>query len=190
MRALPHFGLRLFDGLVIDMLAKLVIPTLCMEREYYNFSEEWAGNGEEIIPYSARLLGASYKEWLENTYKFQHRESCPVEFVPAHTYFLVADKKILGAINIRHYLNDYLYNSGGHIGYGIKPSERRKGFASLMLSLALTIAKSLGISKVLITCARNNVASAKTIINNGGVLENEVEENGKIIQRYWIEITD
>jgi predicted acetyltransferase len=170
------------------MFAKLVKPTLCMEREYYDFSEEWVRNGEEIIPFSARLLGDSYIEWLENTYKFENIESCPVEFVPAHTYFLIADKKILGAINIRHYLNDYLYNFGGHIGYGIRPSERRKGYASLMLSLALPIAKDLGISKALITCDRCNVASAKTIINNGGVLENEVEENGKLIKRYWIEI--
>jgi predicted acetyltransferase len=172
------------------MFAKLVKPTLCMEREYYNFSEEWAKNSEEIIPYSARLLGDNYIVWLENTYKFENKESCPVDFVPSHTYFLIADEKILGAINIRQCLNEYLSNFGGHIGYGIRPSERRKGYATLMLSLALPIANGLGISKVLMTCDRCNGASAKTIINNGGVLENEVEQNGKIIQRYWIKIID
>lgn len=170
------------------MFVKLVKPILCMEKEYYNFSEEWAKNGEEIIPYSARLLGDSYKVWLENTYKFEKEESCPLNFVPTYTYFLIADKKILGAINIRQCLNEYLYNFGGHIGYGIRPSERRKGYATLMLSLALPIAKSLGISNALITCARYNKASAKTIVNNGGVLENEVMQNGIIIQRYWIKL--
>lgn len=170
------------------MLVKLVRPTLFMEREYYNFSEEWARKGEEIIPYSARLLEDSYIVWLENIYKFENKESCPADLVPAHTYFLIADERILGAINIRQCLNEYLYNFGGHIGYGIRPSERRKGYATLMLSLALPIANGLGIPNVLITCDRCNKASAKTIINNGGVLENEVAQNGKIIQRYWIKL--
>lgn len=106
---------------------------------------------------------------------------------PAHTYFLIQeDKRIIGAINIRHDLNEYLFNFGGHIGYGIRPSERKKGYASLMLSMALPIAKELGINEVLITCDKNNIGSAKTIINNGGVLENEVSGDGEITQRYWL----
>ncbi|MPM89903.1 hypothetical protein SDC9_137018 [bioreactor metagenome] len=98
------------------------------------------------------------------------------------------NKRILGAINIRHYLNDYLLNYGGHIGYGIRPSERKKGYASLMLSLALSVAKELGINKALITCDKDNLGSARTIMKNGGVLENEVAEGERITQRYWIEL--
>lgn len=160
-----------------------------MEEQYYDFINEWENCGEEIVPYAARLLDMDYKSWLEHTYKMENKDTCPAHLVPAHTYFLVLEnKRIVGAINIRHYLNDYLFNFGGHIGYGIRPSERKKGYAALMLSMALPIAKELGINKALITCDKNNAGSAKTIINNGGVLENEVIEDGEITQRYWIEL--
>jgi predicted acetyltransferase len=160
-----------------------------MEEQYYDFINEWDNSGEAIVPYAARLLDMDYKSWLTHTYKMESKDTCPAHLVPAHTYFLVLEnKRIIGAINIRHYLNDYLLNFGGHIGYGIRPSERKKGYASLMLSMALPIAKELEISKALITCDKNNAGSAKTIINNGGVLENEVIEEGEITQRYWIEL--
>lgn len=98
------------------------------------------------------------------------------------------NKRIYGALHLRHTLNDDLLRTGGHIGYGIRPSERRKGYATKMLSLALPIAKSLGLNKVLVTCNMDNYASAKTIINNGGVLENEVQDGDETIQRYWISL--
>jgi len=166
---------------------KLIKPKLEMEKQYYDFVAEWEEQGEALTPYSARLLDMDYRSWLQYTYAVESEETCPKHLVPAHTYLLEGDGgRILGAINIRHRLNDYLLNYGGHIGYGIRPSERRKGYATLMLSMALPLVKSLGIYKVLITCDKNNVASAKTIINNGGILENEVEEDGETIQRYWI----
>jgi predicted acetyltransferase len=159
-----------------------------MEEQYYDFINDWHNNDEAIVPYAARLLDMDYKTWLEYTYKFENKDTCPPNLVPAHTYFLTQEnKRIIGAINIRHCLNDYLLNFGGHIGYGIRPSERKKGYASLMLSMALPIAKELGINKILITCDKSNAGSAKTIINNGGVLENEVLDDAEITQRYWIE---
>ena len=94
----------------------------------------------------------------------------------------------MGAVNIRHYLNDTLLKAGGHIGYGIRPSERRKGYATAMIALALDECRKLGINKVLICCNKENIGSAKSIINNGGILENEIEEDGHIIQRYWIQL--
>ena len=97
------------------------------------------------------------------------------------------DSKIVGTINIRYKLNDYLLRIGGHIGYGIRPSERCKGYATKMLALALEKCRELGIDKALVTCDKDNLGSAKTIINNGGVLENEyTESDGNIVQRYWI----
>ena len=160
-----------------------------MEEQYYDFINEWARHNEPIVPYAARLLDMDYKSWLEHTYKIESKDTCPSHLVSAHTYFLVSeDKTIIGAINIRHYLNDYLLNFGGHIGYGIRPSQRKKGYASLMLSLALPIAKKLGINTALITCDRNNIGSAKTIMKNGGVLENEVMGEGEVTQRYLINI--
>ena len=85
-------------------------------------------------------------------------------------------------------LNDYLLKYGGHIGDGIRPSERRKGYATQMIGLALEECKKLGIDRVLLVCDKDNIGSAKSIVNNGGVLENEFLEGNKLIQRYWITI--
>jgi predicted acetyltransferase len=173
----------------IRLKLELLRPDETMEEQYYDFIEEWEKSGEEIVPAAVRSRDMDYKTWLEKTCGKENRDICPAHLVPAHTYFLILEnKRILGAVNIRHYLNEYLLNYGGHIGYGIRPSERRKGHAGIMLSMALPIAKELGIEKALITCDKNNIGSAKTIIKNGGILENEVEEEGEITQRYWIEL--
>ena len=96
---------------------------------------------------------------------------------------------LLGAINIRHYLNDYLLQYAGHIGDGIRPSERRKGYATEMIRLSLIECRKLGISRVLMVCDKSNIASAKSIIRNGGILENEFfDEYGEVQQRFWIDI--
>jgi len=110
--------------------------------------------------------------------------------VPDSTFFLLdLDRNIfLGACNIRHYLNEGLLATGGHIGDGIRPSERRKGYATKMIELALIECKKLGINEVLMTCNKENIGSAKSIIKNGGVLENEVMEDGMPLQRYWIKL--
>ena len=113
--------------------------------------------------------------------------------VPDSVFFLLDEdrNRLLGAVNIRHYLNEYLLREGGHIGDGIRPSERRKGYATEMIRLALSECKKLGMNKVLITCDRDNIGSAKSIINNGGILENEfVNSDGEIEQRYWITLCD
>jgi predicted acetyltransferase len=108
---------------------------------------------------------------------------------PDSTFFaLDMDRNIfVGAINIRHCLNEKLLKTGGHIGDGVRPSERRKGVATEMIRLGLIECKKLGIDRVLITCDKSNVGSMKSIVRNGGVLENEVEEDGEIVQRYWID---
>ena len=110
--------------------------------------------------------------------------------VPDSTFFCFDDERniMVGAVNIRHYLNDYLLKYGGHIGDGIRPSERRKGYATKMIALALDECRKLGLQRVLMVCDRDTVGSAKSIINNGGVLENEVEKDGVVEQRYWIEL--
>lgn len=120
----------------------------------------------------------------------EHKE--PIDGkVPSSTFFLLDTERniLLGAVNIRHYLNDYLLKYGGHIGDGIRPSERGKGYGTEMIRLALIECKKLGINKVLMVCDKDNIASAKTIINNGGILENEIiDEDGDTNQRYWIEL--
>ena len=89
-------------------------------------------------------------------------------------------------IDIRHSLNEHLFNFGGHIGYSVRKSERRKGYATRMLALALEECRRLGILRVLVTCDSENIASERTILINGGVLENTVPEDGRFTRRYWI----
>lgn len=113
--------------------------------------------------------------------------------VPDSVFFLldVDRNRLLGAANIRHYLTDELLYTGGHVGDGIRPSERRKGYGTELVRLALIECRKLGITRVLMTCDRENIASAKTIIRNGGALENEVvNEDGKVERRYWIDLAD
>lgn len=111
--------------------------------------------------------------------------------VPSTTLFcLDLDRNIfVGAVSIRHYLNEQLLRTGGHIGDGIRPSERKKGYATAMIGLALDECRKLGIERVLMCCDKDKIGSAKSIIRNGGVLENEVEEDGHLAQRYWIQIS-
>lgn len=111
--------------------------------------------------------------------------------VPDSVFFLLDEERniLLGAVNIRHYLNENLLKYAGHIGDGIRPSERGKGYGTKLIALALEECKKLGINKVLMVCNKENIASAKTIINNGGILENEIlSEKGTIEQRYWINL--
>lgn len=115
-------------------------------------------------------------------------ETVRTGFVQASTYLAVriCDQRVIGMIEIRHLLNDYLLKFGGHIGYSVRKTERRKGYAKEMLSLALEKCRHINIEKVLVTCDKENIASAKTIIGNGGVLENEYLNGQEITQRYWI----
>ena len=110
--------------------------------------------------------------------------------VPDSTWFCLDEERnrMVGAVNIRHALNEHLLKYGGHMGDGIRPSERRKGYGTSMIGLALEECKALGLRRVLMVCSKDNTGSAKTILNNGGVLENEIEEDGKILQRYWLEV--
>lgn len=168
---------------------KLVKPTLSMEKEYVDYITEWEATEEKIVPNAAKRDSMSFKELLTKWKEYESERMYEKGLVPSSIYFLMdEDKKIYGAIDIRHELNDYLLQYGGHIGYGIRPSQRRKGYASQMLTLALPISKKLGINKALITCDKSNVGSAKTIINNGGIIENEVINENEITQRYWIEL--
>ena len=101
------------------------------------------------------------------------------------------DNKLVGIVQVRHELSEYLLNYGGHIGDCVRPSEQGNGYATEQIALALNFCRKLNIRKVLITCKQENIASARTIIKNGGVLENEIpsaQEEGVVFQRYWIDL--
>lgn len=111
--------------------------------------------------------------------------------VPAHLFLLVQTEssRLFGAIQIRHHIDHpNLIETGGHIGYGICPSERRKGYATNMLALALPEAKKIGLSRLLVTCKDANLGSRKVIESNGGVFERTTLDEGQLARRYWIQL--
>ena len=149
--------------------------------------DEWTATGETIIPYAIRKCDyhdfPSYLASLEVTQ--------PADgFVPDSTYFCLDTERsiFVGAVNIRHYLSEGLLLSGGHIGDGIRPSERGKGLGTRMIALALDKCRELGIGRVLMCCDPDNFASARTIEKNGGVLENVVVGGGAPVKRYCLPI--
>ena len=149
--------------------------------------EEWYATGEKIVPYAIRRT--DYHVFEHYCDRLEVKDAGD-GLVPDSTYFCLDEERdmIVGAVNIRHYLNEELLRNGGHIGEGVRPSERRKGIATKMIALALEECKKLGIEKVLMVCDRDNVGSAKSIRNNGGLLENEIEVDGVPEQRYWIDL--
>ena len=149
----------------------------------------------EFLRHSKRIEGAAglreadnFESWFKDVEDCKSENTVKEGWVPATTYLAIrkSDSRMVGIINIRHKLNDFLINFGGHIGYSVKKSERQKGYGFQMLKLALKECQNLGLSKVLITCDKENIASAKTILSNGGKLENEVPEDDRITQRYWV----
>ena len=168
------------------------IKLVKLTREYKplldDMMSEWLAVEQQFSPYVIRKN--DYRDFdhyladLETKTEHDGR-------VPDSVFFcLDCDRNIfVGAVGIRHYLNDDLLYTGGHIGDGIRPSERRKGYATAMIALALDECRKLGITRVLMTCDKDNIGSAKSIMNNGGVLENEViNEEGVPEQRYWIDL--
>jgi predicted acetyltransferase len=168
----------------------LIKPTSKLKEQYLSFYKEWKESNEDLIPWVISKDPEDFEGMIDFLIKNEESINLPEGRVPDSTYWLVAeDNQIIGVVNIRHGLTEKLVNSGGHIGYGIRPSERRKGYATRLLALALGKALELGINKVLVVCAATNIASKKTIENNGGMQDKDYnEEDGEIINRYWIEV--
>lgn len=169
------------------MKLKLVKATNKYRNQIVDMLDEWNNSGEEIIPYVIGRL--DYSDFDYHCNNLEVRDTSE-GLVPDSTFFCLDEERniVVGAVNIRHYLNEALLLNGGHIGDGVRPSERRKGIATKMISLALKECRKLGINKVLMVCDKGNIGSAKSIENNGGILENEVVVDGVVEQRYWIDL--
>ncbi|OFW74951.1 MAG: GNAT family N-acetyltransferase [Alicyclobacillus sp. RIFOXYA1_FULL_53_8] len=165
-------------------------PSIDLQDEYISFYEEWVNSGEDMVPWVISKDPANFPGMIEFLLNNEKSEHVAEGWVPSSTYWLVTDsRKVVGAVNIRHALTEKLFNVGGHIGYGIRNSERRKGYATKLLALSLLKAREVGIERALVVCDKWNTGSERTIRNNGGVEDTSyIEENGNVILRFWIDL--
>ena len=173
---------------------RFVFPTLAYEDEAKDYIREHRAYQSEINGSAGLhhyLDRDAYAEWVEMVVSQTDIANVPEGNMPRFTYFYIKDDsaRIIGMINIRLALNDFFRRESGHIGYGIRPTERGKGYATQMLKKTLAFCKPLGLHEVIVSCDKDNPASAAVILKNGGVLEAEFysEAFGEIIQRYRID---
>ncbi|AJG93103.1 GNAT family acetyltransferase [Bacillus anthracis] len=171
------------------MNVSLLTPTTDLQDEYLDFYNEWKDSGETMIPWVISKDPSNFPAMVQELLDAHNGVNLPQSWVPDSTYWLVTDNnRIVGAVNIRHSLTEHLFNAGGHIGYGIRPSERRKGYATKLLELSLEKTKKLNITRALVVCDEVNTASEKTILHNGGVRDDDfIEADGNVVRRFWIE---
>ncbi len=168
-------------------MSHLEFSNLSHKQSYSEMMREWRSFETPTSPWRL-LLGGDFEEFLEI---IQGDTCLDNGWVNSHLFFLVESVKILWAIQIRHHINHpNLIETGGHIGYGIRPSKRGKWHATQMLALALEEAKKIGLEKVLITCYDTNISSRRVIEKNGGIFERYTEKDGQKMRRYWITLTE
>ncbi|MBQ6019990.1 MAG: GNAT family N-acetyltransferase [Clostridia bacterium] len=173
---------------------KLIEPTMEYDRQIQAYRQEFLEYGGSMDGCGSLRRFDKTQDWLEQVQLFKRAETTPADFVPTTQYVYVreTDGKIMGVIQVRHRFNAFLERYGGHIGYSVCPSERRKGYATQMLRSVLPKCRELGIDQVLICCIQGNEGSRKVILNNGGRYESTVyePERDRYLERYWIDLSD
>ena len=151
---------------------KLILPTSADEQEVWGYRKEFLEQGSSLDGSGGLAEAESFAQWYSKTLANRSEQTVCPGLVPATTFLAVdADGKLIGMIDIRHRLNEGLLRFGGNIGYSVRPCCRRQGYATQMLALALEECRKMQMQKVLVTCNKENIGSAKTIQKNGGVLE-------------------
>ena len=167
-------------------MEKLVFvkPSLDLKEKILEYKNEHFEYSEYEIHGSSMLDKLEYEEWLD---RIENNKDIADTFIVIRQ----SDNKIIGIIDIRYELyNDFLKNYAGHIGYSVRPTERRKGYNKINLYLGLLECRKQGLKNVMLDCEKNNLGSAKTIQALGGVLEREYldDELNEMEQVYWIDV--
>lgn len=169
-------------------MVRLAFPTAADEAAVMDYRRAFVQSGDSMDGTGMLDRHERFGDWLSQVTGNRSDATVRPGLVPASTLLAWDGGALVGMVDIRHRLNDYLLQFGGHIGYSVHPAFRRRGYATQMLALALEECRRLKLKRVLVTCFRDNTASSRTIVKNGGVLENEVYEDGEAVQRYWIDL--
>lgn len=168
-------------------MIKLVRPTEAQKEQALEFRQEFFDNGESVINGSELFDQTDdYGEWCRSVEANTKEETVNPDWVITDTYFAVDENdRIVGIIDLRHTLNDFLKDLG-NCGYSVRPSERRKGIATEMLRQLADAARKAGMSELHLSVEKNNEPSVKTILRNGGVYERSFELDGEQADIYRI----
>ena len=168
----------------------LIRPTSEYASQIMEYRQEFLDAGDSMDGTGALRRTADPEEYIRTSIEREDPKNVPKDLVPSTQFLFVreSDNRLVGMLQVRHCFNDYLEKYAGHIGYSVRPSERRKGYAKEMLKAALPFCREIGLNRVLITCIDGNIGSEKTILASGGVYESTVyEPNDNVdLKMFWI----
>lgn len=168
-------------------MSRLTRPSVDYRKSYLQAMREFQSEGR-YITYNLRRIGEHFDDYVRQLYKQEEHDSTTPGRVPNTEFWLIDNQTFIGRLNLRHRLNDYLFHVAGHIGYEIRPTQRRRGYGIEILRLGLLEARAIGLKRVLVTCDEDNIGSRRIIEHNGGIFENAVTvaSSSQHKLRYWI----